>query len=74
LAFTNEENYQARGIAGLHGSPLSKSSEKMASCNSMADVLAENRAMLTVFRRNELLPSGLPQLPADPSLGQARPP
>ena len=55
LAFTTEENYQARGIAGLLLGHLVQIARKNGILQLEADVLAENRAMLTVFRS-----SGLP--------------
>jgi GNAT superfamily N-acetyltransferase len=55
LAFTTEENYQARGIAGLLLGHLVQIARENGILQLEADVLAENRAMLTVFRR-----SGLP--------------
>jgi GNAT superfamily N-acetyltransferase len=55
LAFTTEESYQARGIAGLLLGHLVQIARENGVLQLEADVLAENRAMLTVFRR-----SGLP--------------
>jgi RimJ/RimL family protein N-acetyltransferase len=55
IAFTTEEDYQGRGLASLLLAHLIRIARQMGVSRFEAYVLAENQAMLAVFRR-----SGLP--------------
>lgn len=54
IAFTVEEDYQGRGIATRLLQHLVRIAREMGVSRFEADVLAENTAMLTVFRHSKL--------------------